>query len=168
MYCSGDLARWLPDGRIEYLGRIDDQVKIRGFRVELGEIENCLKSIDGIKDAVVTVYENGEDRRLSAYIIGNEINRSKIVREMKEKIPDYMIPSFITVLEKFPVLPNGKLDKSITTFVIRPIASTSQITSSPHCKNLGGSKPIPTPEGVPVEMMVPAFKVIPADSSLTI
>lgn len=85
MYCSGDLARWLPDGRIEYLGRIDDQVKIRGFRVELGEIENCLKSIDGIKDAVVTVYENGEDRRLSAYIIGNEINRSKIVREMKEK-----------------------------------------------------------------------------------
>ena len=60
MYCSGDLARWLPDGRIEYLGRIDDQVKIRGFRVELGEIENCLKSIDGIKDAVVTVYENGE------------------------------------------------------------------------------------------------------------
>ena len=150
MYCSGDLARWLPDGRIEYLGRIDDQVKIRGFRVELGEIENCLKSIDGIKDAVVTVYENGEDRRLSAYIIGNEINRSKIVREMKEKIPDYMIPSFITVLEKFPVLPNGKLDKSklildesnliINEEYVSPNGETEEMVHAAFCKILGLNK----------------------------
>jgi len=150
MYCSGDLARWLPDGRIEYLGRIDYQVKIRGFRVELGEIENCLKSIDGIKDAVVTVYENGEDRRLSAYIIGNEINRSKIVREMKEKIPDYMIPSFITVLEKFPVLPNGKLDKSklildesnliINEEYVSPNGETEEMVHAAFCKILGLNK----------------------------
>ena len=72
---------------------------------------------------------------------------------------------FVCPLFSFP---NQPISSHFTTFVIRPIASTSQITSSPHCKNLGGSKPIPTPEGVPVEMMVPAFKVIPADSSLTI
>ena len=112
MYRSGDLARWLPNGQLEYLGRIDEQVKIRGFRIELGEVENCLKSIDGIQDAAVTVYENGEDKRLSAYIIGNGISRTEIVQKIKKKIPDYMVPSFITVLDHFPILPSGKLDKS--------------------------------------------------------
>lgn len=112
MYRSGDLARWLPNGKLEYLGRIDEQVKIRGFRIELGEVENCLKSIDGIQDAAVTVCEDGEDKRLSAYIIGNGISRTEIVRKIKKKIPDYMVPSFITVLDQFPILPSGKLDKS--------------------------------------------------------
>ncbi|HLP58252.1 MAG TPA: condensation domain-containing protein, partial [Candidatus Deferrimicrobium sp.] len=113
LYRTGDLGRWLPDGVIEFLGRIDHQVKIRGFRVELGEIENRLLKHQGIKEAVVLASgEQGEDKYLCAYIVTADENVPKELREnLAKELPDYMIPSYFVVLEKMPLTPNGKIDR---------------------------------------------------------
>ncbi|MEE1057310.1 MAG: amino acid adenylation domain-containing protein, partial [Acutalibacteraceae bacterium] len=115
MYRSGDLARWLSDGNIEFLGRIDEQVKIRGFRIELGEIESRIKEIEGVKDCVVIVRtdKNG-DKAIYAYYIGEkEISISEIRDKLSESLPDYMIPSYMMQIESIPVTRNGKLDKRV-------------------------------------------------------
>ena len=95
MYRTGDLARWLPDGNIEYLGRIDEQVKIRGFRIELGEIESALRKIEGIKDAAVIAREDSEgDKELCAYIVSEEeININEVKEDIRKELPEYMIPA---------------------------------------------------------------------------
>ncbi|MCR3761929.1 non-ribosomal peptide synthetase, partial [Clostridium felsineum] len=113
MYRTGDLARWLPDGNIEYLGRIDEQVKIRGFRIELGEIESALRKIDRVKDAVVIVREDeNKEKSINAYIVSDEeINVSEIREELEKNLPDYMIPAYMMQIENIPVTRNGKLDK---------------------------------------------------------
>ncbi|MBU8723257.1 non-ribosomal peptide synthetase, partial [Bacillus subtilis] len=113
MYRTGDLARWLPDGNIEYLGRIDHQVKIRGYRIEIGEVETSLSSIGEVQEAIVIAREdeNG-DKALYAYFVAS---RPYHVSEMKEKLsdqlPNYMIPSYFIQLEKMPLTPNGKIDR---------------------------------------------------------
>ncbi|MBP5262377.1 MAG: amino acid adenylation domain-containing protein, partial [Clostridiales bacterium] len=113
MYHTGDLARWLPDGNIEYLGRIDDQVKIRGFRVELGEIENRIKEIDNIKDCAVIAKEDASgEKAIYAYIVSDiEISSSDIRDALSKNLPDYMIPSYMMRIDSIPVTRNGKLDK---------------------------------------------------------
>lgn len=113
MYRSGDLARWLPNGDIEYLGRIDDQVKIRGFRIELGEIESVIRKIDCVKDVVVISRKSeSEDIVLSAYIVSNRQIQVKDVRKhIRKELPQYMVPEYITQIEKIPVTTNGKLDR---------------------------------------------------------
>ncbi|MDQ1354080.1 MAG: hypothetical protein QG657_4389 [Acidobacteriota bacterium] len=113
IYRSGDLARFLANGDINYLGRIDHQVKIRGFRVELGEIEHRLSKHTGIKELVVVMQEEGRgDKYLCAYVVSN---REYGILELREflsvGIPDYMIPSYFVRLEKIPLTPNGKLDR---------------------------------------------------------
>ncbi|MCP4154870.1 MAG: AMP-binding protein, partial [bacterium] len=125
-YKTGDRARWLPDGTIEYLGRIDFQVKIRGFRIEPGEIENRLLGHEHIKEAIVVAQKDKEDTNyLAAYYVLNETPR-ETQKETKEeqhrkkvsqlrayltgKLPDYMIPSYFIPLEKLPLTPNGKID----------------------------------------------------------
>ncbi|HII08744.1 MAG TPA: amino acid adenylation domain-containing protein [Methanosphaera sp.] len=114
LYHTGDLARWLPDGNIEYLGRIDEQVKIRGFRVELGEIESRIKEIESIKDAAVIAKDdiNGE-KSIYAYFVSDEnvISFSKIRETLLVNLPDYMIPSYMMQIESIPVTKNGKLDR---------------------------------------------------------
>ena len=114
IYKTGDLGRWLPDGRIEYLGRIDNQVKIRGFRLELGEIETVIAKHPLIKDCVVIDCEDSlEDKRLVAYYLSARQLDSKQLREyLKPKLPDYMIPSAWVELEAFPLTPNGKIDRN--------------------------------------------------------
>lgn len=114
MYRTGDLARWLPDGNIEYLGRIDSQIKIRGFRVELSEIESVLREIDEIEDCAVIVKEkNTLDKTICAYYISeNDFDVQKLRDELGRKIPEYMIPSFFMRIEEIPVTRNGKLDKA--------------------------------------------------------
>ncbi|WNV78293.1 amino acid adenylation domain-containing protein [Bacillus atrophaeus] len=113
MYRTGDLARWLPDGNIEYLGRIDHQVKIRGYRIEIGEVETSLSNIGEVQEAIVIALEdeNG-DKALYAYFVAS---RPYHVSEMKEKLsdqlPNYMIPSYFIQLEKMPLTPNGKIDR---------------------------------------------------------
>ena len=116
LYKSGDLARYLPDGNIEFLGRIDDQVKIRGFRIELGEIESVLSSHPKIKQAVVIAREDvpGE-KRLVAYLVMSTEQQGKLIAQLRDHIkaslPDYMLPSAFIGLDKLPLTPNGKLDR---------------------------------------------------------
>ncbi|GAK54267.1 NcpB protein [Candidatus Moduliflexus flocculans] len=115
LYKTGDLARFLPDGTIEYLGRIDHQVKIRGFRIELGEIEAVLRQQPKIAQSVVIMREHGSrGKHLLAYIVpqsGVTISTSDVRMSLKRSLPDYMIPDVIMVLDKFPLTPNGKIDR---------------------------------------------------------
>jgi amino acid adenylation domain-containing protein len=113
LYHSGDLARWLPNGDLEYLGRIDHQVQLRGFRVELGEIENRLLNHEKIKEAVViTKDDETGDKYLCAYFIAeNEIAPASLKEYLQTFLPDYMVPSYFIQLEKIPLTVNGKLDR---------------------------------------------------------
>ena len=113
MYRTGDLARWLPDGNIEFLGRIDDQVKVRGYRIELGEIENELLKYGPVKEAVVVAREeeNG-GKYLCAYIVAEEEIKIHELREyLVKELPDYMVPSYYIPVERIPLTPNGKIDR---------------------------------------------------------
>jgi tyrocidine synthetase-3 len=115
IYRTGDLARWLPDGNIEFLGRLDHQVKIRGFRIELGEIENQLLKKEEIKEAVVLnrESENG-DKYLYAYIVWKttSLETAKLREYLSRSLPDYMIPSYFVEIEKTPLTTSGKIDRS--------------------------------------------------------
>ncbi|HEV2844113.1 MAG TPA: amino acid adenylation domain-containing protein, partial [Thermoanaerobaculia bacterium] len=107
LYRSGDLARRLPDGDLEYLGRIDHQVKIRGFRIELGEIEAALVRHPAVREAVVLVRED----RLVAWVVGEAVTLSDLRAFAGAHLPDYMLPSALVVLEKLPLTANGKVDR---------------------------------------------------------
>ncbi|HLP61975.1 MAG TPA: amino acid adenylation domain-containing protein, partial [Candidatus Deferrimicrobium sp.] len=113
LYRTGDLAKWLPDGNIEFLGREDAQVKIRGFRVELGEIEGRLAKHPAIKEAVVLMQvEEKGDKYLCAYIVPNsEWGMSELQKYLSMELPDYMIPSYFVNMEKIPLTSNGKIDR---------------------------------------------------------
>ncbi len=115
LYRSGDLVRYLPDGNIEFLGRIDHQVKVRGFRIELGEIEAALKDHPDIRDAAAIVREDKPgDKRIVAYLI-TEANKDLTVGELRsylrERLPEYMVPSAFMTLAEFPLSPSGKVDR---------------------------------------------------------
>ncbi|MBD2517741.1 amino acid adenylation domain-containing protein, partial [Nostoc sp. FACHB-973] len=115
LYKTGDLVRYLPDGNIEYLGRIDNQVKIRGFRIELGEIEAVLGQHEHVQVCcVIARVDNPGDKRLVAYIVPQPQQTPKVSELhsfLKEKLPQYMVPSFIVILESLPLTPNGKIDR---------------------------------------------------------
>lgn len=116
LYKTGDIARYLPDGNIEFLGRVDDQVKIRGFRVELGEIEALLRQYPGIRQASAIVREDVPgDQRLVAYLVLNRQSAIDVVAIrsfLQTKLPEYMIPSAFVILKALPLTPNGKVDRS--------------------------------------------------------
>ncbi|GLZ40765.1 hypothetical protein Acsp05_43890 [Actinokineospora sp. NBRC 105648] len=121
LYRTGDVARWHPDGSVDYLGRADEQVKLRGFRIELGEIEAALSAVDGVERAVVVV----RDDRLIGYLVGsadhdhanrNHANRNHAehddVREaLRRVLPEHMVPSAFVTLEQIPLTPSGKTDR---------------------------------------------------------
>jgi surfactin family lipopeptide synthetase A len=129
LYKTGDLARYLPDGNIEFFGRIDNQVKIRGFRIELGEVEATLSQHPSVAQTVVIDREDTPgDKRLVAYVVPKDLSSiqnpklvlsaaevSKIQNQLrdflKQKLPDYMIPSAFVLLENLPLTPNGKIDR---------------------------------------------------------
>ncbi|MBW4636654.1 MAG: amino acid adenylation domain-containing protein [Gloeocapsa sp. UFS-A4-WI-NPMV-4B04] len=116
LYKTGDIARYLPDGNIEFLGRVDDQVKIRGFRVELGEIAALLNQHPGIRQASAIVREDVPgDQRLVAYLVLNRqsaLDVGAIRSFLQTKLPEYMIPSAFVILQALPLTPNGKVDRS--------------------------------------------------------
>ncbi|WP_278248469.1 amino acid adenylation domain-containing protein [Niastella populi] len=114
LYKTGDLGKWLPNGEIEYLGRIDEQVKIRGYRIEPGEIEHALLKLDVIEDAVVIVKENqNNENALVAYIVvKSEINAGVLTSMLRKLLPEYMIPATYVELEVIPLTLNGKVDRS--------------------------------------------------------
>ncbi|MCP5054002.1 MAG: hypothetical protein GY940_42935, partial [bacterium] len=116
LYFTGDLARWLEDGSIEFLGRIDHQVKVRGFRVETGEIEARLVAHESVKEAVVLARtDKGEGKYLCAYIVPDREKKSLEVGELKDflsrTLPDYMIPAHFVQLDRLPLSSNGKLNR---------------------------------------------------------
>ncbi|WP_420954369.1 bacitracin non-ribosomal peptide synthetase BacA [Bacillus haynesii] len=113
LYKTGDLAKWLPDGNIEFIGRIDHQVKIRGFRIELGEIESRLEMHEDINETIVTVREDEENRPyICAYMTAKrEIPVEELRGFLEEKLPDYMIPAYFVKLDKLPLTKNGKVDR---------------------------------------------------------
>ncbi|MGE3315701.1 MAG: amino acid adenylation domain-containing protein, partial [Planctomycetaceae bacterium] len=116
MYRTGDLARWMRDGQIEMLGRVDHQVKIRGFRVELGEIEAALLRQPAVAEAVVVVLgETVDEKRLIAYLVlsdGETQSISELRAAVGRELADYMVPSSFVVLDRFPITPNGKVDRA--------------------------------------------------------
>ncbi|WP_339226903.1 bacitracin non-ribosomal peptide synthetase BacA [Bacillus sp. FSL K6-0972] len=113
LYKTGDLAKWLPDGNIEFIGRIDHQVKIRGFRIELGEIESRLEMHEDINETIVIVREDEENRPyICAYITANrEISLDELKGFLGEKLPEYMIPAYFVKMDKLPLTKNGKVDR---------------------------------------------------------
>jgi len=116
LYKTGDLARYMPDGNIELIGRMDHQVKIRGHRIELGEIVAALKQHPAIQQAVVIAREDESgSKRLVAYVVcdlsSNKPTQSELRNVLKKRLPDYMVPPAIVVLDKIPLSPNGKVDR---------------------------------------------------------
>ena len=115
LYKTGDLVRWLPDGNLEYLGRLDHQVKIRGFRIELGEIENALNTHVSVKDVIVQAKGEDIDKRLVAYIVTEAANERGLIKPLQQylgqQLPAHMMPSAFVFLDAMPLTPNGKIDR---------------------------------------------------------
>jgi acyl carrier protein len=115
LYKTGDLARWRADGNLVYLGRSDHQVKLRGFRIELGEIESALRNHPDIVDAVVLAREDKPgEKRLAAYIVNSpqkQVTTAQLRGAVREKLPEYMVPSAFVFLDALPLTPNGKVDR---------------------------------------------------------
>src|SRR5215204_2900561 len=129
MYRSGDIGRWMPDGNIEYLGRIDEQVKIRGFRVELGEIEAVLQQNEFVSQSVVAARDdNAGNKRLIGYVVPvNQFNRENIVSHLKARLPEYMVPGIWVELASLPLNSNGKIDRKAL-----PDPETSTLSESEY------------------------------------
>ncbi|WP_426757442.1 amino acid adenylation domain-containing protein [Myxococcus sp. Y35] len=113
LYRTGDEVRWLGNGVLEFLGRRDTQVKVRGYRIELGEVEEALKQHARVKEAVAVVVARGEekDRRVEAYVVAPGAEAQEVRDYVRQKLPEYMVPSAVVVVEALPLTPNGKVDR---------------------------------------------------------
>lgn len=126
LFKTGDLARLLPDGNIEYLGRSDFQVKLRGFRIELGEVESALATHPAIKQSVVVLHEDlPRGSRLIAYFVsveGEEVSREELRSHLKRSLPEHMVPSSFVQLSALPLTPNGKVNRRALPLIETRIA----------------------------------------------
>ncbi|MDD1966839.1 non-ribosomal peptide synthase/polyketide synthase [Pseudomonas putida] len=111
LYRTGDLARWRADGAVEYLGRLDHQIKLRGLRVEIGEIESALLDHPAISEAVVVARQLATGMQLVGYVVAQAFDEEQLRTQLKQRLPDYMVPAHLVMLEKFPLSANGKLDR---------------------------------------------------------
>ncbi len=111
LYKTGDLARYLEDGNIEYIGRADYQVKIRGMRIELGEIEAAINEQAGVRESVVVAREDGGDKRLVGYVVAAGVSAEELRRCLQEKLPSYMVPTEFVMMDAFPLTHSGKVDR---------------------------------------------------------
>jgi amino acid adenylation domain-containing protein len=115
LYKTGDLVRWQPTGELEFLGRLDHQVKVRGFRIELGEVEHWLVNHSSVQDAVALVREDRPgNKQLVAYVVPSipaENLERELLRHLADHLPHFMLPAAVVVLERFPLTPNGKVDR---------------------------------------------------------
>ncbi|MFI1409865.1 amino acid adenylation domain-containing protein [Streptomyces sp. NPDC020707] len=110
-YRTGDLVRMLPDDRLDYLGRIDQQIKLHGFRIELDEIAGVLREHSGVQDVAVVLGQEGEEERLLSYVVASSVEPLALREFAARRLPHFMLPS-IAVIERLPLLPNGKLDRA--------------------------------------------------------
>ena len=130
MYRTGDLARWLPDGSIEYLGRMDHQVKVRGFRIELGEIEAALLASDLLQEAVVVSKEiNGEAELVAYYVADSIVDPDALRNELLETLPEYMAPAYFVALDALPLTANGKINRKALPMPDRSLGSGSEFVA---------------------------------------
>ncbi|MFB1485279.1 thioesterase domain-containing protein, partial [Corallococcus sp. RDP092CA] len=114
LYRTGDKARWRDDGSLDFLGRVDFQVKVRGFRIELGEVEAALRAADGVSEAVVVARGSDSDKRLFGYLTprtGHSLDSDALKAHLKQRLPEYMVPSSLLVLDALPLNANGKVDR---------------------------------------------------------
>jgi amino acid adenylation domain-containing protein len=114
LYRTGDMARWLPEGVVEFLGRADDQVKLHGFRIEPGEVESALVEHAEVRECVVVVREDETDnKRLVAYVVSDkgDLTSAELRQYVKERVPEQMVPSSFVLLSELPLTPNGKIDR---------------------------------------------------------
>ena len=113
LYRTGDLVKWRADGNLEYLRRIDHQIKIRGYRIEPGEVQAVLAQHPRVDEAAVIAREYNNDKRLLAYVVGSpkaNLTSLELRQYLRDRLPDYMVPSVVVLLERMPLTPNGKLD----------------------------------------------------------
>lgn len=131
MYKTGDMARWLPDGNIEYLGRADDQVKIRGYRVELLEVIGHLVKYPSVKEATVTAHKDktGQEYLCAYFTATGNWSVTKLRQHLIKELPEYMIPSYFIELERIPLTPNGKIDKKALPKPIHSIQANTESAS---------------------------------------
>jgi len=133
LYRTGDLGRFRGNGEIEYMGRVDSQVKLRGLRIELGEIEAVLGSHAGIEEAVVAVSGEGEQQKLSAYLVGKDEGKAapsagQLRRFLRTKLPEHMVPASYWRVDKFPLLPSGKVNRAaLVGCGERPLVDTEEL-----------------------------------------
>lgn len=128
LYRTGDIVRWLPDGNIDYRGRIDNQVKIRGLRIELSEIESNIKKFSNIKDVVVRAVKNNEDTALCAYIVADEkVNTDSLQETLLKEMPAYLVPSNWLQMDNLPLTYNGKLDARKLPDITNKIGSDNYV-----------------------------------------
>ncbi|HYY99502.1 MAG TPA: amino acid adenylation domain-containing protein, partial [Pyrinomonadaceae bacterium] len=115
LYRTGDLCRFRADGALEFIARIDNQVKVRGFRIELGEIEAALSACANVREAAAVVSGEGVEKRIVAYVVGSEpggLSAAELREQLKERLPEYMMPSAFVLLGALPLTANGKLDRA--------------------------------------------------------
>ncbi|HET8844236.1 MAG TPA: amino acid adenylation domain-containing protein, partial [Ktedonobacteraceae bacterium] len=125
LYKTGDLARYLPDGAIEFVGRVDQQVKVRGYRIEPGEIESVLSLHPAVRECAVVVREElFEDKRLIAYIVGQDLaaDIDKLRAYLKLRLPEYMLPGIFILLETLPLTANGKIDRQVLSLMQQTVS----------------------------------------------
>jgi len=135
LYKTGDLARYRPDGTIEFLGRVDNQVKISGYRIELGEIENVLMQHPNVQSAAVTARQDAPgEKKLVAYVVAKKdgCSTTELRAFLAQKLPAYMLPSAFVVLDELPLSPNGKLDRAALPAPQTPAADNSNAPISPQ------------------------------------
>jgi amino acid adenylation domain-containing protein/non-ribosomal peptide synthase protein (TIGR01720 family) len=146
LYRTGDLVRWTSSGQLEFIGRRDEQIKLRGFRIELGEIESALKKCPGVRLAIALVRRVTDlDQRLVAYVVaeaGADVSIRSLREQLKGRLPEYMIPAELFLLDELPLTPNGKIDR-------RALAALQQNGSS--------EKPFEPPRTPVEEMLAPVW-----------
>ena len=139
MYRTGDIARYLPDGRLECLGRVDQQVKIRGYRVELGEVESVLRQQERVHEAAVVRRGRGaDDQRLVAYVSGRpgaEPSANALREHLRGRLPEFMVPSTFVFLPAMPLMPSGKIDRSALARADDAAAPAPSVASAPRGTN---------------------------------